>query len=59
MIYVTWNDARDYCEWLSEQTGQVYRLLSEAKWEYACRAGSTGKYCFGDDVHQLAKLCLV
>jgi formylglycine-generating enzyme required for sulfatase activity len=54
VIYVNWNDARDYCEWLSEQTGQVYRLLSEAEWEYACRAGSTGKYCFGDDVHQLA-----
>jgi len=54
VIYVNWNDARDYCEWLSEQTGQIYRLLSEAEWEYACRAGSTGKYCFGDDVHQLA-----
>ena len=50
---VNWNDAREYCEWLSEQTGQVYRLLSEAEWEYACRAGSTGNYCFGDDVHQL------
>jgi len=54
VINVNWNDARGYCEWLSEQTGQVYRLLSEAEWEYACRAGSTGKYCFGDDVHQLA-----
>ncbi len=53
VINVSWNDARDYCEWLSEQTGQCYRLLSEAEWEYACRAGSTGKYCFGDDVHQL------
>jgi len=53
VINVTWHDARDYCEWLSEQTGQHYRLLSEAEWEYACRAGSTGKYCFGDDVHQL------
>jgi len=53
VINVNWHDARDYCEWLSEQTGQHYRLLSEAEWEYACRAGSTGKYCFGDDVHQL------
>jgi formylglycine-generating enzyme required for sulfatase activity len=52
VVCVSWNDAREYCEWLSEQTGQVYRLLSEAEWEYACRAGSTGKYCFGDDVHQ-------
>jgi len=52
VVCVSWYDAKDYCEWLSEQTGQVYRLLSEAEWEYACRAGSTGKYCFGDDVHQ-------
>jgi eukaryotic-like serine/threonine-protein kinase len=53
VIVVNWNDATSYCEWLSEQTGEKYRLLSEAEWEYACRAGSTGKYCFGDDVNQL------
>jgi len=53
VVCVSWYDARKYCEWLREQTGQYYRLLSEAEWEYACRAGSTGIYCFGDDVHQL------
>lgn len=53
VINVNWNDAKAYVEWLSEQTGEKYRLLSEAEWEYACRAGSTGKYCFGDDVNQL------
>jgi len=53
VINVNWNDAKAYCDWLSEQTGEKYRLLSEAEWEYACRAGSTGKYCFGDDVNQL------
>jgi len=53
VVCVSWNDAKEYCEWLSDQTGASYRLLSEAEWEYACRAGSTGKYCFGDDVHQL------
>jgi len=53
VINVNWNDAKAYCDWLSEQTGENYRLLSEAEWEYACRAGSTGKYCFGDDVNQL------
>jgi formylglycine-generating enzyme required for sulfatase activity len=54
VVYVSWNDAKAYVKWLSEQTEEKYRLLSEAEWEYACRAGSTGKYCFGDDVHQLA-----
>ena len=53
VINVNWNDAKAYCDWLSEQTGEKYRLLTEAEWEYACRAGSTGKYCFGDDVNQL------
>jgi eukaryotic-like serine/threonine-protein kinase len=53
VINVNWNDAKAYVEWLSEQTGEKYRLLSEAEWEYACRAGSAGKYCFGDDVNQL------
>jgi len=53
VVCVSWNDAKEYCEWLGDQTGASYRLLSEAEWEYACRAGSAGKYCFGDDVHQL------
>jgi len=53
VINVSWNDAKAYVKWLSEQTDQQYRLLSEAEWEYACRAGSTGKYCFGNDVNQL------
>jgi len=53
VVCVSWNDAKKYVAWLSEQTGKKYRLLSEAEWEYACRAGSAGKYCFGDDVNQL------
>ncbi len=53
VINVNWNDAKAYCQWLSDQTGKEYRLPSEAEWEYACRAGSTGKYCFGDDKNQL------
>ncbi|MCP4697235.1 MAG: formylglycine-generating enzyme family protein [Gammaproteobacteria bacterium] len=55
VIYVSWNDAAAYCEWLSEQTGQKYRLLTEAEWEYACRAGSDAAYCFGDDKNRLAE----
>ena len=53
VINVSWHDAAAYAEWLSQQTGFAYHLLSEAQWEYACRAGSDGAYCFGDDAGQL------
>lgn len=50
---VSWHDAQEFCKRLSERTGDTYRLPTEAEWEYACRAGSTGKWCFGDDESQL------
>ncbi|MEM8951805.1 MAG: SUMF1/EgtB/PvdO family nonheme iron enzyme [Pseudomonadota bacterium] len=52
VINVSWQDAKDYCDWLSEQTDRRYRLPSEAEWEYACRAGSTMAYAFGNGIDE-------
>jgi formylglycine-generating enzyme required for sulfatase activity len=50
---VSWNYAKAFCQKLSRITGKTYRLPTEAEWEYACRAGTTTRYYFGDDANQL------
>ena len=50
VINVNWDDAQQYLSWLSQETGETYRLPSEAEWEYAARAGAETRYWWGNDV---------
>lgn len=51
VVCVNWHDAQAYVAWLRERSGSdAYRLLSEAKWEYCCRAGTTTAYSTGDNI---------
>ncbi|MBD2497232.1 caspase, EACC1-associated type [Nostoc sp. FACHB-280] len=47
---VSWDDAVEFCARLSNKTGKIYRLPSEAEWEYACRAGTTTPFYFGETI---------
>ena len=48
VLNVSWNDAMEFCRWLSTKEGKAFRLPTEAEWEYACRAGTTTRYCHGN-----------
>jgi formylglycine-generating enzyme required for sulfatase activity len=50
VIDVNWDDAKEYVAWMSKLTGKTYRLLTEADWEYAARAGTTTTYYWGSSV---------
>jgi formylglycine-generating enzyme required for sulfatase activity len=57
VINVGWNDAKRYVAWLSSETGKLYRLLSEAEWEYAARAGSSLAYSWGEKIGDTRANC--
>ena len=55
VVNVSWNDAMEFCRWLSRREGRDYRLPTEAEWEYACRAGTTTSYSHGSNSEGLVK----
>ena len=57
VVNVSWQDAVQYAAWLSHRLGKTIRLPSEAEWEYACRAGSSSAFSFGETLNQKQACC--
>ena len=57
VLFVTWDDAYNYAQWLAQQTGEPYRLPSESEWEYAAGAGETTPFWWGFDVGENRAHC--
>ena len=57
VVNVTWYDAKQYVAWLAKATRKPYRLISEAEYEYATRAGTTTAYFWGNDIGENKANC--
>jgi formylglycine-generating enzyme required for sulfatase activity len=53
--YISWDEAKEFCKSLTQKEGRTYKLPTEAQWEYACRAGTTTRYSFGDSESSLGE----